>query len=215
MDYNSTRPRLAIREYGRNIAKMVEIATNEPDRDNRNKLAKAIIAVMGQLNPHLRDISDFRHKLWDHLFIISDFKLDVDSPYPIPTRESIYTKPKRLDYPNKDITFRHYGFILEEMIKKAASYEEGDEKEALVTLLANHLKKSYLTWNRDSVNDASIANHLNILSSGKLTLSENARLSNTQDILSRNVKRKKTPTGGFLKGKQDQNNIKRRKSNYN
>lgn len=215
MDYNSTRPRLAIREYGRNIAKMVELALNEPDREIRNKMAKAIIAVMGQLNPHLRDIADFRHKLWDHLFIISDFKLDVDSPYPLPTKESIYTKPKRLDYPNKDITFRHYGYILEEMIKKAASFEEGAEKEALVALLANHLKKSYLTWNRDSVNDASIANHLNILSGGKLTLSENTRLSNTQDILSRNVKRKKTTPGSFQKGKPDSVTIKRRKSNYN
>ena len=192
MEYNSTRPKLVIREYGRNIQKMVEYTTTIEDRDKRNKAARAIIHIMGQLNPHLRDVADFKHKLWDHILIMSDFKLDVDSPYPIPERESFNVKPARLSYSNsREIKFRHYGKNINKMIDKICEYEDGPDKDVLVNMIANHLKKSYLTWNRDTVSDEVIAEHLSILSNGKLKLSENMKLNNTSDILARNKKKKK------------------------
>lgn len=183
MEYNSQRSKMNISEYGRNIQKMIEMIMSEEDREKRNHQAKAIIQVMGQLNPHLRDVNDFKHKLWDHLFIMSNFELDVDSPYPIPSAETLQKKPERLNYPANHISFRHYGRYIERMIEKAKDFEEGEEKNALVKMIANHLKKSYLNWNRDSVTDEEIASHLHILSQGKLNLN-NIKLSNTEDILS-------------------------------
>lgn len=185
MDYNTSLPKLVIPEYGRNIQKMIAYAITVENREERNKVAKAIIQVMGQLNPHLRDVTDFKHKLWDHLFIISGFMLDVDSPYPKPTRETFISKPDKVNYPSNDIKFKHYGKNIERIIEKAKALEEGEEKEMLVEIIANHLKKAYLNWNRDSVNDEVILQHLDILSKGGLKLNENVRLSQTQQILAR------------------------------
>lgn len=179
-----------ISEYGRNIQKMIEQIMAVEDREKRNQMARATINVMGQLNPHLRDVNDFKHKLWDHLFIMSDFKLDVDSPYPIPSRETLTRKPEPLSYSSNNIRFMHYGRYIEQIIEKACEMEDGTVKDALVKLIANHLKKSYLTWNRDAVNDEEIAEHLNLLSKGRLKLDEDMKLNNTSDILSKNKKKK-------------------------
>ncbi len=160
------------------------------DREKRNKLARATINVMGQLNPHLRDVNDFKHKLWDHLFIMSDFKLDVDSPYPIPSRETLTRKPEPLEYATNNVTFKHYGRHIERIIEKACELEEGHMKDTLIQLIANHLKKSYLTWNRDSVTDEEIAEHLSILSDGKLSLQDDIKLHDTSEILSKNKKKR-------------------------
>ncbi len=190
MEYNTSRSKMSISEYGRNIQKMIEYIITVEDKDKRNKLARATIDVMGRLNPHLRDVSDFKHKLWDHLFIMSDFKLDVDSPYPIPSPEVLTRKPERLKYASNNINFKHYGRNLERMIDKASTFPEGEEKDALIKLIANHMKKSYLTWNRESVSDEEIAKHLSTLSNGKLKLNENIRLNHTNEILSKNKRRK-------------------------
>jgi hypothetical protein len=184
MLYNSQRSRLIISEYGRNVQQMIDDATKIEDREERNNRAKFIISVMGQLNPQLRDVGDFRHKLWDHLFIMSDFKLDVDSPYPIPSKESFDTKPEHLDYPNSDIRFRHYGKILEKLIEKAQGMDEGPEKEIVVSAIAHQLKKSYLLWNRDSVEDDQIIQDLDKLSGGKLKLPEGAKLAAVAEVIS-------------------------------
>ncbi len=208
MEYNSQRSKMNISEYGRNIQKMIEHIMSVEDREKRNQLAKATIQVMGQLNPHLRDVNDFKHKLWDHLFIMSNFKLDVDSPYPIPSAETLKKKPERLSYATNNITFRHYGRHIERMIEKAKDFPEGEEKEALVKLIANHLKKSYLTWNRDAVTDEEIASHLDKLSTGKLNL-DNIKLSNTQDILSAGAGIGNTPK---KKGFQSKKNLQGKSS---
>ena len=202
MDYNTSLPKMVIPEYGRNIQKMIDHAVSAKDREERNKIARAIINVMGQLNPHLRDVTDFKHKLWDHLFIISDFKLDVDSPYPKPTRETFISKPELLKYPSNDIKFKPYGKTIERIIEKAKDFEDGEMKSFLVETIANHLKKSYLNWNRDSVNDEVIIQHLKELSGGKLKLSDTARLTNTSDILARNSVNKKKNTKPSSGGKQ-------------
>lgn len=186
MEYNTSLPRLVISEYGRNIQKMIDYAITVEDRTERNKVAQSIINVMGQLNPHLRDVHDFKHKLWDHIFIISEFKLDVDSPYPMPTAETFQTKPERVSYPGKPIRYKHYGRTTERMINKATEFAEGEEKEALTEILANLMKRSYLNWNRDTVQDSVILKQLEELSEGKLKLKNDTQLKSVQTFVSRN-----------------------------
>jgi hypothetical protein len=200
MEYNTTRGPLLISEYGRNIQKMIDYISTIEDREKRTKAAKFIVNVMSQMHPQVRDTVDYKHKLWDHLFQMSDFKLDVDSPYPGPPPLTLSTKPERIGYHEKEIEFRHYGKNIALIIEKATEYEEGAEKDALVKTIANHLKKSYLNWNRESVTDELIENHLKLLSKDKLKLHEAIRLTTTNDILARNKKRK------FVKPVKDSGN---------
>jgi hypothetical protein len=190
MEYNTSRSKMNISEYGRNIQKMIEHIMSIEDREKRNQLTRATINVMGQLNPHLRDVNDFKHKLWDHLFIMSDFNLDVDSPYPKPSAQMLARKPEKLTYPSNNITYKHYGRHIERIIEKACELEDGEEKTALIKLIANHLKKSYLTWNRDAVTDEEIASHLSKLSEGRLELHESVKLIQTPEAAPK-VKKKK------------------------
>ncbi len=189
LEYNAERPHLIIPEYGRHLQKLIDQATEIPDREERNKAAKYIIQVMGTLNPHLRDVPDFQHKLWDQIFIMSDFRLDVDSPYPIPTRDVINLKPERLPYPQRNPKYRFYGNNITNMIEVANSWEEGEMKSALVKVIANHMKKSYLSWNKDTVTDTVIFEHLYELSGGKLNLLQSSEeLLNTNDLMRTNKK---------------------------
>ncbi|MEN9929502.1 MAG: hypothetical protein RLZZ231_1423, partial [Bacteroidota bacterium] len=178
-----------IPEYGRHLQKLIDQATAIEDREERNKAARYIISVMGSLNPHLRDVLDFQHKLWDQLFIMSDFNLDVDSPYPIPSKDILTQKPDRLAYPQNFPKYRFYGNNIKYMIDVANSWEESELKSALVLVIANHMKKCYLSWNKDTVTDEVIFEHLMELSGGKLNLSKsNEELSNTQDLMKVNKK---------------------------
>ncbi len=185
MGYNTQLPHLIIPEYGRNIQKLVQYTCTLKNKEERNNMAHAIIAIMGRLNPQLRDILDFRHKLWDHLFIISNFKLDVDSPYPKPSVEILTTKPEKVKYPASKMRFKHYGVAVERLIAKASNMKSGEEKTAFIEAIANLMKKSYLVWNRDTVSDSVILQELDILSGGKLKVPENFRLNNTYDILAK------------------------------
>ncbi|MBN2610377.1 MAG: DUF4290 domain-containing protein [Bacteroidales bacterium] len=188
-DYNTQRNRLVLPEYGRNIQRMVEHILTVDDKEERNRLAKAIITIMGSMNPHLRDISDFKHKLWDHLAIMSNFKIDIDAPYEMVTPKIFSEKPKYMTYKNHVIKFKHYGSLIEKMIEEAVKMPEGKEKEELTKLIANHMKKSYLTWNKDVVDDALIFKDLAILSGGRLHIDENTRLNDSREIF-KNKKRK-------------------------
>ena len=189
LEYNSQRSHLIIPEYGRHLQKLIDQATAIEDREERNKAAKYIISVMGSLNPHLRDVLDFQHKLWDQLFIMSDFRMDVDSPYPIPSKDILTQKPDRLKYPQNFPKYRFYGNNIKYMIDVANSWEESELKNALVLVIANHMKKSYLSWNKDTVSDEIIFEHLLELSGGKLNLSKsNEELSNTHDLMKVNKK---------------------------
>ncbi len=204
LEYNSERSKLIIPEYGRHLQKMVEHAVSIEDDEERNKVANSIIAVMGNMNPHLRDVPDFQHKLWDQLFIISDFKLNVDSPFPKPTREMLAERPDMLQYPENNPKYRFYGNNIKRMIDAAKDYEEGEFKEALVLTIANHMKKSYLNWNRDSVDDDVIFEHLKELSNGKINpknlLDED--LSQASELIKGGKKKysKNTKKGGRSKG---------------
>jgi Domain of unknown function (DUF4290) len=189
LEYNAERPHLIIPEYGRHLQKLIDQATVIENDEERNKAARYIIQVMGSLNPHLRDVLDFQHKLWDQLFIMSDFKLVVDSPYPIPTREVINLKPERLAYPQKNPKYRFYGNNIKYMIEVADKWEEGEMKSALIKVIANHMKKSYLSWNKDTVTDAVIFEHLYELSDGKFNLTQSQEeLLTTNDLIRTNKK---------------------------
>lgn len=184
MQYNSQRPELIIPEYGRNIQNMVEHIKTIEDRDERNKAALSIIKVMGQLFPYLRDMEDFNHKLWDHLHIMSNFELDVDSPYPPPSQESLNARPKPMSYPQKDFRYGHYGKTLERIINSVAEEADEEKREKQIVALANLMKKTYLAWNRDTVKDEVIAKQLEELSDGKLKLKDPSALEATASILS-------------------------------
>jgi len=205
MEYNTERPKMIIPEYGRNVQSMIAYCATIKDRDERNLCAKAIIQVMGQLNPHLRDVADFTHKLWDHLFIISEFKLDVDSPYPKPKPETFKEKPARLTYPSGKIRFKHYGKTIEAIIKKAKALKDGPAKDELTLMIANHLKKSYLNWNKDAITDDVIFKNLTDLSDGELKLDESVPLSSHQDLARNNN------TGGSNKPRHKFQNNKHKK----
>jgi hypothetical protein len=209
LPYNSERSDLAIPEYGRNIHQMVSFALSIADREERNKVVRAIISVMGQLFPHLRDIEDYNHKLWDHLHIMSDFKLDVDSPYPIPERETLQARPDRVSYPGGNIRYGHYGKIVQEMINKCSAMEEGEEKVAFTMAIGNLMKRHYITYNRSSVEDALIANQLKELSANKLSLPEGAELVSVNEINRQNASN--PVNNGVIKKKNNKRKMPRKR----
>ena len=171
--YNTQKKKLIIPEYGRHIHQMIDQAVALKDKEKRDKMAKSIIGVMGNLNPHLRDVPDFQHKLWAQLFIMSDFQLDVDSPFDKPSKE-VYDKrkPNKLDYPQNYPKYRFYGNNIKRMIDFAIEWDNHDLKEKLILTIANHMKKCFLNWNKESVDDQVIIDHLLDLSDGKLKVSE-------------------------------------------
>jgi len=179
-DYNTTRNKLILSEYGRNVQNMVAYICTLDTKEERNRHAQVVIDLMGFLNPHLRDVADFKHKLWDHLHIISDFKIDVDSPYPIPSPEALHVKPEPLKYPQQRIRYKHYGRTIELMIEKAKTIEEPERKQQMVQAIANFMKMAYVTWNKDSVADETIIADLKSLSKGELAVQENINLNRVE-----------------------------------
>jgi hypothetical protein len=189
MDYNSQRKKLPLPEYGRNIQNMVNHVLTIEDRDERNRAAKTVIDVMGNLYPYLRDVAEFNHKLWDHLAIMTDFKLDIDYPYEPPSPDILTEKPNTVPYDQHDIKYKHYGLVMEKMIKKIADYE-GEEKEVLIRQLANHMKKSFLVWNKDAVEDDKIFQDMEELSDGKLKLEPDFQLADIKTLIGKPKKKK-------------------------
>jgi hypothetical protein len=184
LEYNSGRPLMIIPEYGRHMQKLVNHCGELETKEERNIMAKAIIDVMGNLQPHLRDVPDFKHKLWDQLFIMSDFKLDADAPYTKPSKEELAEKPEALPYPKSASKYRFYGNNIQIMIDVALTWEYGEMKDALLFTIANHMKKCYLNWNKDTVDDAVIFKHLLELSGQKFDLTTSDQpLSETENLL--------------------------------
>ena len=205
MEYNTQKNKLIIAEYGRNIQQMAQDCILIEDREKRTRTAEFIVNVMAQMNPKVKESGDYRQKLWDHLHMLADFKLDVDSPYPAPSQEILRFTHKAIKYQQSDIRYRHYGKNIEKIIEKAVTFEEGPEKEALIKTIANHLKKSYLNWNRNSVDDDVILKNLADLSSSRLQLADDHKLSNTNEILARNKKKKFVKPGSNQFGNQNGN----------
>lgn len=200
MEYNTQKRVLPLPEYGRSIQNMVDHALSIEDRAERQRCANTIINIMGNMFPHLRDVPDFKHKLWDHLAIMADFKLDIDSPYELIRKDNLYTKPDAIPYPSSKIRYRHYGRTLEKLIKKAAEYPEGEEKKQLVALVANHMKKSFMAWNKENVDDRKIFEDLSDYTNGTIKLDEETmKLMETKAILFRKVKANNNNSRRFSK----------------
>jgi hypothetical protein len=216
LEYNTERVHLIIPEYGRHIQKMVNDATAMEDAEERNKTAKAIIAVMGNLQPHLRDVPDFQHKLWDQLFIMSDFQLDVESPYGKPSREELAERPEPLEYPQNHPKYRFYGNNIKRMIDVAVSWDKGDMREGLAMTIANHMKKCFLNWNKDTVDDEVIFNHLFELSNGEINLKNSGEELGDSDRLIRANKKAKAADNPIKKRSysKNTNNNNNRKKRY-
>jgi len=207
MEYNTARPKMLLPEYGRNVQNMISHAMQIEDREERNRATQAIIEVMGQLNPHLRDVDDYRHKLWTHLFILSDFKLDVDSPYEIPERESLEEKPATMEYPKSKIRYGHFGQYTERILKDSKNVTDKKETEYLSSVMGNFMKKQFLKHNNTAVENTVIAAKMDELSDGKLIL-ENPE----EDLTSTNQLLK---TLGLQNNPNNNNNRKSNNNNNN
>lgn len=212
LEYNTEREHLIIPEYGRHMQKMINHAKTRETKEEREKLAKSIIAVMGNLQPHLRDVPDFQHKLWDQLFIMANFELDVDSPYPKPSKEELEEHPEPLKYPQNFPKYRFYGNNIKTMIDVANTWEDGDLKEALIYTIANHMKKCFLNWNKDTVEDDVIYHHLYELSGGKINLKNSEE--DLSDATSLMRSKNKFSTNNNKKGHHKKNTNNRQRKRY-
>ena len=181
MEYNTQRKKMELPEYGRSVQNMVDHALTIEDRTERQRCANTIINIMGGMFPHLRDVPDFKHKLWDHLAIMSDFKLDIDYPFEIVKKEDLVVKPEKLEYPNGALRYRHYGRFLEGMIKKAIEVENEGEKKQLINLLAIQMKKDLNNWNKEGIEDQKIVDDLREYTNGVIDLKvEDLRLGESR-----------------------------------
>ena len=176
MDYNSNRKKLLLPEYGRHIQQMVNHCVSIQDKEERTKCAHSIIGNMGNMFPHLRDVNDFKHKLWDHLAIMSDFSLDIETPFELPKKETLYERPKKLAYNNQRIRYRHYGRTIEQMIDKAAEMEDGEHKKHLIMLIANNMKKSLIMWNKDFPGDERVFSDIRAMSGNRLEIGDDIKI---------------------------------------
>jgi hypothetical protein len=214
MEYNTQRKKMELPEYGRSVQNMVDHALTIENKEERQRCANTIVNIMGGMFPHLRDVPDFKHKLWDHLAIMSDFKLDIDYPFEIVKREELDMKPGKIAYPDKAIRYRHYGRFLESMIKKLSEMEEGEEKQALLQLLAVQMKKNLNNWNKEGIEDQKIVDDLREYSNGAIDLKvENLRLNDQQRHNNNNNNQRKQNNQNNQRKQNNQNN-QRRKQQY-
>jgi len=200
MEYNTTRNHLTMREYGRHIQKMVEYLLGIEDKEKRQRNAMALIELMGFLNPHLKNVEDFRHKLWDHLFLISDFKLDVESPYPIPTRETLKARPEPLPYPRRYPKFNHLGKNIEVVINKALKEENPEKRQGFANSIAYYMKLTYSNWHKELVHDDNIQAELQSITDGQLEFNNRPFVKHRTDTRpDRDDYRTGGNTGGYRK----------------
>lgn len=176
MDYNTQREKLLMPEYGRHVQDMVDYVKNIPEKEKRNEQIQAVVSVMGTLNPQLRDINDFKHKLWDHVQIIADFEIDIDSPYPTPTKETLSTRPDRIPLQKSPIKAAHYGRNIQNMIEVIAVREDDEVKKHMLKTLASYMKQQYLIWNKDSVSEETIFKDIIKLSEGRIVIPEDLHI---------------------------------------
>lgn len=211
MEYNTQRTHLNMPEYGRIIQQLVERCKELATREQRSEMAFAIVDFMGQRNPQLRDEENYKHKLWDHLYILADYDLDVESPYPFPTIEELEEKPKKMEYPKLQGDFKFYGKSILQLIDKAIELEEGDEKTALIEVIANNMKKSYNVYNKEHVTDGVIFRHLKELSENRLDLTHLDSLEKSKIYYHNNRNNNKNQKSGNNNNNHRRNNQQNRK----
>jgi hypothetical protein len=201
-EYNTQRKKLVLPEYGRHIQKMIQYVANIKDRDKRNEQIMALVSIMGDLNPHLRDVNDFKHKLWDHVQIIADFNIDIDSPYPIPSRESFQEKPATIPHVTSSVRIMHYGRNVQGMIDAISARPADENNDALVLALGNFMKREYLTWNKDSVTDEIIFRDIAALSKGRIRVAPEVHLADIQNEVLQELNNRSPKTASVLKKKK-------------
>jgi hypothetical protein len=206
MEYNTEREKIVISEYGRNIQVMIRHLMDIEDRKQRTEAAYFIVNVMAQMNPQVKESNDHMHKLWDHLYIISEYKLDVDSPYPAPTPEMQKKKPEHVGYQKNNIRYGHYGQYIYDVVKKVKEMEDGPKKQAILINIANQMKRDYLNWNRDTVNDLLILDDLYKISGEEITLPMETKLIPTNEILNK-------PQNQQQQSQKKKNNAKKKNNN--
>src|SRR6478609_2865757 len=209
MEYNTSRNYLSMREYGRHIQKMVEHLLTIEDRNERQQQTRSVIELMGFLNPHLKNVEDFRHMLWDHLFYVSDFKLDVDSPYPIPQKETYKAKPKPLPYPKRYPRYSHLGKNLELVINKALGEENPEKRQGFANAIAYYMKLAYTNWHKDTVHDDAIQSELNSITQGQL------EFTNTPYVKAYRMQQDSRDTRGGGYGRQQRGKFQQRGGSNN
>lgn len=210
--YNTERGQIIISEYGRNMQEMIRHLMEIEDRQKRTEAAQFIIQVMAQMNPQVKQSDDYIHKLWDHLYIISDYQLDVDSPFPAPQPMNKDSKPQRVGYQNHDIKYGHYGYYMAKMIEIASEREDEDMRQALAYSIANQMKRNFMEWSGNMVNDQQIIDDLKAMSNGRLALPDETKLNGTNDVLTKPVLSQKQ---GSKKKKKKQSNLKADMNNPN
>lgn len=210
MDYNTQREKLLMPEYGRHVQKMIEQVKQIQDREKRNEQIKAVVSVMAILNPQLKDMNDFKQKLWDHVQIISDFDIDIDSPFPIPTRDNIHSKPSPIPYQNNPLKAAHYGRNIQNMIEVIAAREDGEMKDLMIKSMASYMRQQYLIWNKDSVSEETIFNDIKKLSEGRLIVPDNIHLDTISDKETFSRPGIMAPSGGV---NQKRNSLRNRNKN--
>ncbi len=212
MEYSEKKEKIIMTEYGRNIQQMVAHAVTLSDKTEREQCVKTIIHTMGNLFPYLRDVNDFRHKLWDHLAIMSDFKLDIEFPFETPSPETFSTRPDTIPYTNQSAVKQlHYGRVIEDMIEKAMTLEEGEMRDCFIVSIANQMKKNYVIWNKENVDDSKILKDLYNMSRGKINVSpEQLKLFSSKDLL---AKRPNNNNGGNSNGKNNNNRGQQKRNN--
>ncbi len=215
--YNSNRQRLIMPEYGRTVQDMIRHAMSIPNREERNRCARTIVSIMANMFPQMKDTPDFKHKLWDQLFIISEFKLDIDSPYPMPELQKLDNKPNIVPYPMQHIRLKHYGHIVEDLIAAAVATEDPERKKVMVVDIANYMKNSLLAWNKDFATDERLFNDIKILSGGRIEITEEDGLKTAaysketlQPNQRNNFKRQQTNK----KNKNNKNNKRQNRNRY-
>lgn len=220
MDYNTQREKLLMPEYGRHVQEMINFVKNLPDKEKRNEQIQAVVAVMGTLNPQLRDINDFKHKLWDHVQIISDFQIDINSPYPMPTKETLTTRPNSIPLQKSLIKAAHYGRNIQNMIEVIAVREDDEVKTHMIKTLASYMKQQYLIWNKDTVSEETIFKDIYNLSDGRITVPEEVHIGMGQVDTPPHARNNATRNNnnnyrnnGKPKGNNNNNNNKRWKNN--
>ncbi|GAB5538602.1 MAG: hypothetical protein Salg2KO_07050 [Salibacteraceae bacterium] len=201
MDYATQKEDLILAEYGRHVQEMVQHTMTIEDRQKRTEAAETIVLVMTQLNPSYKGSDELQQKLWEDLFIISGYELDVDCPYPKPEPKKGIV-PEKVDYPDQNFKYKHYGKIIEGLIEAAVKIEKDEERQELTQQIANLMKRSYLNFNRDSVNDEMIVEQLTAMSGGKLKLDEGFKFQHTNDILKDSPRRSNSNNKGKGRGKR-------------
>ncbi len=201
MDYNTSRNKLKMPEYGRHIQRMVEILTEMEEPEEKEQYIESIIKVIEQLNPQAKEVKDYKNKLRDHIFLMSDFKLDIKYPDGSkPSKDEIIPKPEKIPYLSNKIQYKHYGYTVENLLKYASEMEDGEEKDLLMALTANHMKKLYLIWNdKQNVSDEDIFRDIATITKGKVKIPEGIILSEKQNL----------STGNFQKRKKKKKNKRR------